>query len=97
MTKKKNFGSKLKSVITFVAIVFLGTAAADVLVPEASNIPSPSVSSVFYFVAPTARSGISSVSCAMKGISTEKQTRTYGCAFETRLTSCPPGLLLIIQ
>ena len=96
-TKVKTLGLKMRITIVFAAIAFLGKMSAEVLVPDPSTIPEPSASSVFYFVTPTPRQGHSSVSAGMTGLASARQERMYRCAFGTRLTSCPPGLLLILQ
>ena len=86
---------------TFFALVAViasaGLIAETGLVPDPATIPTPSASSVFYFVPPTPRQGHSSVSAGMIGLASARQERMYRCAFGTRLTSCPPGLLLILQ
>ena len=87
----------MRITIVFAAIAFLGKMSAEVLVPDPLTIPEPSASSVFYFVPPTPRQGHSSVSAGMTGLASARQERMYRCAFGTRLTSCPPGLLLILQ
>ena len=73
-----------------------GAFAAESLKPDPASIPKPSAASVFYFVAPTERTG-SSVLAEMNGLTTSADTRVFEKMFESRLTSCRPGLIMIVR
>lgn len=95
---KKIAAFRRKTFFALLAVIAsAGLIAETGLVPDPATIPTPSASSVFYFVPPTPRQGLSSVSAGMTGLVSVRQVRTFRCAFGTRLTSCPPGLLLILQ
>jgi hypothetical protein len=76
--------------------VAAGAVTAETLKPDPAAIPKPSAASVFYFVAPTERTG-SSVLAEMDGLTTSADTRVFEKMFESRLTSCRPGLIMIVR
>ena len=88
--------SKIAS-CAIIAGITLGAFAAEALKPDPATIPEPSATSVFYFVAPTDRTGSSSVSAAMSGLTTEAHVRMYEKMFESDLTSYPQGFILIVR
>lgn len=74
-----------------------GAFAAEALSPDPATIPEPVAASVFYFVAPTERTGSRIVSAAMPGLTTGPASRVYEKMFEKGLTSYRQGLIMIVR
>ena len=74
-----------------------GAFAAEALSPDPATIPEPGAASVFYFVAPTERTGSCIVSAAMPGLTTGSASRVYEKMFEKGLTSYRQGLIMIVR
>lgn len=88
--------SKIAS-FAIAAGITVGAFAADALKPDPATIPEPSATSVFYFVAPTERTGSRIVSAAMPGLTTGPASRVYEKMFEKGLTSYRQGLIMIVR
>ena len=66
---------------------------------EADNslIPTPSASSAFFVVAPTAPTGVQSASVSMTGLDATPMERMYWLPFSTRLSTHKPGVLISVR
>lgn len=84
---------KLIAVLSVCALV--GIAAE--ISPDPETIPEATSTSVFYFVAPRARTGARSVQTSATGLDTTHLHRTYNLSFETELTTYPRGLFLVVR
>ena len=87
--------SKIAS-FAIAAGITVGAFAAEALKPDPATIPKPGATSVFYFVAPTERTG-SSVLAEMDGLTTSADTRVFEKMFEKGLTSYRQGLIMIVR
>lgn len=88
--------SKIAS-FAIAAGIAAGVFAAEALKPDPATIPKPGATSVFYFVAPTERTGSRIVLTAMPGLTTGPASRVYEKMFEKGLTSYRQGLIMIVR
>ena len=87
------------AVLAVAASAVIGAAAITQAEWEADHslIPTPSSSSAFYVVSPTARTGMQSVDADMDGLDATPTERIYDFPFWTRLSTYRPGMICIFH
>ena len=87
------------AVLAVAASAVIGAAAITQAEWEADHslIPTPSASSAFYVVSPTARIGEQTVTADTVGIDATCVEREYELSFNTALKTYPCGAIMVIR